>query len=61
MKLLSVREGRETDSADLRGLAAIADDDEWLRVETSAQLVMSRGFSRGRDLAADVESLRKTH
>jgi hypothetical protein len=61
MKLLSVREGRETDSADLRGLVAIADDEEWLRVETSAQLVMSRGFSRGRDLVADVESLRKIH
>lgn len=61
MKLLSVREGRETDSADLRGLVAIADEEEWLHVETSAQLVMSRGFSRGRDLVADVESLRKIH
>lgn len=61
MKLRSVSEGRETDSADLRGLVAIADDDEWSRVETSCQLVMSRGFSRGRDLVADTESLRKTH
>jgi hypothetical protein len=60
MKLISVREGRETDSADLRSLASIADDEEWARVETSAHLVMSRGFSRGRDLIADVKNLRTT-
>ncbi len=59
MKLLSVREGRETDAADLRSLAAIADGDEWLRAERAVQLVSSRGFSRERDLAADLANLRR--
>ena len=60
MKLLSVREGRETDSADLRSFASIADVEEGARAEKSAHLVISRGFSRGRDVIADVENLRTT-
>ncbi len=61
MKLLSVREGRETDAADLRSLAAVATDDEWSRAEDAIRLVASRGFSRDRDLAADLAALRRVH
>ena len=61
MKLLSVREGRETDAADLRSLSAIADNEEWSRAETAVRLVISRGFSRDRNLVADLGRLRTTH
>jgi hypothetical protein len=60
MKLLSVSPGRETDSADLRELARVADEDEWSRAHESVALIESRGFARGRDLRADLTSLRST-
>ncbi|MFM7045040.1 MAG: nucleotidyltransferase [Ilumatobacteraceae bacterium] len=58
LKLLSVAPGRETDVADLRGLASVADVAEWLRAETAVRSIVSRGFTRGRDLVADLASLR---
>lgn len=58
MKLLSVAPGRETDSADLSQLAAIADDAEWTLARDSVVLISERGFARGRDLAGDLERLR---
>jgi hypothetical protein len=47
MKLLSVSPGRETDSADLRELARVADESEWSRARESVRLIESRGFARG--------------
>lgn len=58
LKLLSVAPGRETDAADLRHLAALADDDEWRRAEFAVQMIEERGFARGRDLQADLRGLR---
>lgn len=58
VKLLSVAPGRETDAMDLRGLAAVADDDEWQRSAAAVALITERGYSRGRDLARDLRVLR---
>lgn len=58
MKLLSVAPGRETDSADLGQLAAIADDAEWALARDAVVLIRERGFARGRDLVGDLERLR---
>lgn len=43
MKLLSVGEGRETDWADLRSLAGIADAHEWSIASEAVELILSRG------------------
>lgn len=58
LKLLSVAPGRETDAADLRALAGVADDEEWERAARAVALIAERGFDRGRDLAADLAVLR---
>lgn len=58
MKLLSVAEGRETDAADLRQLAAIADEEEWDRARRAVTAITDLGFDRGRDLGAALTSLR---
>jgi hypothetical protein len=58
MKLLSVAAGRETDAADLRHLGAEADAEEWQCAQVAVQLIMDRGYGRGRDLAADLAALR---
>jgi sulfur carrier protein ThiS len=58
LKLLSVAPGRETDAADLRSLAAIADPDEWRRASDAAAQIGERGFSRGRDLSTALQKLR---
>jgi hypothetical protein len=58
LKLLSVAPGRETDAADLRSLARVADDAEWSRAAKAVALIVERGFHRGRDLVADLEALR---
>lgn len=58
LKLLSVSPGRETDMADLRNLASVADDEEWDRAERAVALIEERGFSRGRDLRESLRTLR---
>lgn len=60
LKLLSVAPGRETDSADLRGLAAVADDVEWARAADGVTMIAERGFARGRDLIVDLATLRSS-
>lgn len=60
-KLLSVESGRETDAADLRNLAAIADRAEWTRAQSAVELITARGFARGKDLLADLDALRGEH
>ena len=59
LKLLSVAPGRETDSADLRNLAAVADDEEWSLASEAVALIQERGFARGRQLDAELLILRK--
>jgi hypothetical protein len=60
LKLLSVAPGRETDAADLRQLALIADSDEWNRAAAAVDLIQSRGFARGRTLSEDLIALRES-
>jgi len=58
LKLLSVAPGRETDAADLRSLAAIATEDEWNLASEAISQIQDRGFGRGRQLDAELLSLR---
>ena len=58
LKLLSVAPGRETDAADLRSLAAIATEDEWNIASEAVTQIQDRGFGRGRQLDAELLSLR---
>ncbi|MEI6497365.1 MAG: hypothetical protein WCO88_11915 [Actinomycetota bacterium] len=60
LKLLSVAPGRETDAADLRALAEVADRSEWDRAVAAVELITERGFNRGRDLMGDLIALRST-
>jgi alkylation response protein AidB-like acyl-CoA dehydrogenase len=39
LKLLSVAPGRETDAADLRNLAAVANEDEWNLARANAKIL----------------------
>ena len=58
LKLLSVAPGRETDSADLRNLAAVATEDEWRLASEAVRLIAERGYARGRQLDSDLQILR---
>lgn len=58
LKLLSVAPGRETDAADLRNLAAVATDDDWNLASEAVTQIQERGFGRGRQLDAELLSLR---
>ena len=58
LKLLSVAPGRETDAADLRSLAAVATEDEWNIASEAVSQIQDRGFGRGRQLDAELLSLR---
>ena len=58
LKLLSVAPGRETDAADLRSLAAVATDDEWHLASEAVAQIQERGFARGRQLDAELLTLR---
>ena len=58
LKLLSVAPGRETDTLDLRHLAAVANSAEWDRAADAVEKITARGYSRGRDLGSDLRSLR---
>jgi hypothetical protein len=58
LKLLSVAPGRETDAADLRALARVADAVEWELAAAAVALITERGFHRGRALRDDLATLR---
>ena len=60
LKLLSVAPGRETDSADLRNLATVAEDEEWSIAKEAVLLIEARGFARGRRLSAELNTLRES-
>jgi Nucleotidyl transferase AbiEii toxin, Type IV TA system len=59
MKLVS-RDARRRphDQQDLVDLANVADDREWQRAEAAVELILQRGFSRGRDLRAGLAEIR---
>ena len=58
LKLLSVAPGRETDAGDLRNLAAVATEDEWNLASEAVAQIQERGFARGRQLDAELLTLR---
>ena len=58
LKLLSVSPGRETDTSDLRQLAAIATAAEWDRAADAVEKITARGYARGRDLVGSLRTLR---
>lgn len=60
MKLVS-RDARRRphDQQDLVDLANVADDREWQRAEAAVELILQRGFSRGRDLRAGLDEIRE--
>lgn len=59
MKLVSRDPRRRPhDQQDLVNLAAVADDTEWERADAAIELILQRGFSRGRDLRAGLAEIR---
>ena len=59
MKLVSRdAKRRPNDQQDLVSLAKVADEVEWSRAESSIELVIARGFDRGRDLRAGLVEIR---
>lgn len=49
---------RPRDQQDLVDLAGVADAQEWQRAEEAVELILLRGFSRGRDLRAGLAEIR---
>ena len=58
LKLLAVAPGRETDMTDLRNLAKVASQADWEIASIAVDDITKRGYSRGRDLAFQLRSLR---
>ena len=59
MKLVSRDpQRRPHDQQDLVALANVAGNQEWQRAEAAIQLILHRGFSRGRDLRTDLAEIR---
>jgi predicted nucleotidyltransferase len=50
-------ERRPKDAEDLRALLAVATPDDVGLARAAVRLISSRGFDRGRDLAADLDAL----
>ncbi len=60
MKLLARDDRRRpADADDLRALAAVAADDDWIQAQVAVELIMKRGFSRERNLAEALTRLRE--
>src|ERR1044071_7741556 len=59
MKLVSRDPKRRPhDQQDLVALANVAEDQEWQRAEAAIELILQRGFSRGRDLRVGLAEIR---
>ncbi len=59
MKLLARDDRRRpADADDLRALAAVAQEDDWMQAQVAVGLVMERGFARDRDLVTGLDELR---
>lgn len=60
MKLLARDDrNRPTDADDLRGLALIAQPEDWQLSHEAVELITQRGFNRGRDLVTALAHLRQ--
>jgi predicted nucleotidyltransferase len=60
MKLLARDDRRRpADADDLRGLAAVATEEDWTVAATAVALMHERGFARGRDLVDALARLRR--
>lgn len=59
LKLLSRSDKRPQDSIDLQSLSATATPHDITQAKEAVELITTRGFSRGRDLPADLETLIK--
>ena len=59
MKLLA-RDDRQrpADYDDLRSLASVSEDDDWATAAEAVELIVGRGYGRGRDLASALGELR---
>ena len=58
MKLLSRdHKRRPNDQQDLTSLAKVADEVEWSRAKSSIDLIIARGYGRGRDLHAGLDEI----
>lgn len=59
MKVLSRDDRRRpADADDLRALAAVARENDWIEARAAVELIMERGFERDRDLVAALDVLR---
>lgn len=60
MKLLARDDRRRpADADDLRALAAVAKNDDWMQARAAVELIMERGFARERDLVTALGLLRR--
>lgn len=57
LKVLSRSAERPQDAADIQALLKVLDGPERARARDAAQLIVSRGFARGKDLVAEVAAL----
>lgn len=57
LKLLSVGDHRPQDTIDLVALRSVLDDSETALARDACRLIVERGFARGRDLDAALDSL----
>ncbi len=49
---------RPVDADDLLGLAGIATETDWKAAASAVELIVTRGYDRGRDIGASLDSLR---
>lgn len=59
MKLLARDDRlRPTDAGDLGALASVAEEGDWIESRAAVELILGRGYGRGRDLGAALAALR---
>jgi predicted nucleotidyltransferase len=61
MKVLAESDRRDQDRADLRALLQVADRRELALARTAVRLIEARGFARGKDVFATLESFVREH
>ncbi|MHB8513594.1 MAG: nucleotidyl transferase AbiEii/AbiGii toxin family protein [Actinomycetota bacterium] len=57
LKLLSTAQNRPQDQIDIHALRGVANQDDIAQAREAVSLITSRGFARGRDLAASLDAL----
>ena len=62
MKLLARDDRlRPTDADDLRALATVASALDWIQARSAVELIVRRGYGRGRNLEASLIELHAAH